>query len=36
MSGDSVIESSDDEDEGLIMKTTTTPKISFYEYVEPT
>lgn len=38
MSRDSVIESSDDEDEGLVMKsaTATTPKVSFYEYVEPT
>jgi len=36
MSRDSVIDSSDDEDEGLVMKTSTTPKVSFYEYVEPT
>jgi len=36
MSWDSVIESSDDEDEGLVMKASTTPKVSFYEYVEPT
>jgi hypothetical protein len=36
MSRRSVIESSDDEDEGLVMKSSTTPKVSFYEYVEPT
>lgn len=35
-SWDSVIDSSDDEDEGLVMKISTTPKVSFYEYVEPT
>ena len=36
MSWDRVIDSSDDEDEGLVMKTSTTPKVSFHEYVEPT
>ena len=36
MSWDRGIDSSDDEDEGLVMKTSTTPKVSFYEYVEPT
>jgi len=35
MSWDSIIESSDDEDEGLVMKASTTPKVSFSEYVEP-
>ena len=36
MSWDRGIDSSDDEDEILVMKTSTTPKVSFYEYVEPT